>query len=107
MDALSKITAVSMETVAEQSDLGFPKAPSMAELDGLGSQLLDALGETKKNVNEKSLSIEETLKRVDNLSPGELLKVQFELAEITLQQELISKGVTKSTQNVDTLLKAQ
>ena len=107
MDALSKITAVSMESVAGQSDLGFPKAPSMVELDGLGAQLLDALGDTKKSVNEKSLSIEETLSRVDSLSPAELLKVQFELAEVTLQQELISKGVTKSTQNVDTLLKAQ
>ena len=107
MDALSKITAVSMETVAEQGDLSFPKVPSMAELDGLGAQLLDALGDTKKSVSETSLSIEQTLARVDNLSPGELLKVQFELAEITLQQELISKGVTKSTQNVDSLLKAQ
>lgn len=107
MDALSKITAVSMETVTEQGEFAFPKAPSMAEVDGLGAQLLDALGETKKTVNEKSSSIEDTLSRVDDLSPGELLKVQFELAEITLQQELISKGVTKSTQNVDTLLKAQ
>ena len=42
-----------------------------------------------------------------NAGPAELLKVQMQLQQVTMQQDLMGKVVAKSEQNIDQLLKGQ
>jgi type III secretion system YscI/HrpB-like protein len=42
-----------------------------------------------------------------NMGAADLLKVQMKLQQVTLQQDLMGKVVSKSEQNVDQLLKGQ
>lgn len=107
MEAINQITAVSMDSLQGQPDYALPSAPNLAEMEGLSAQFLDALGEMKTEVSTRADNIELTLNDLTDLSPQKLLQVQMELMQVTLQQELISKGVTKSTQNIETLIKAQ
>ncbi|WP_444917385.1 type III secretion system inner rod subunit SctI [Microbulbifer sp. JMSA003] len=72
----------------------------------LGDKFFQIISDTKEEIGAKTTEIESALS-VDEIAPVDLLRLQFEIAEITIQQELISKGISKSTQNVDTLLKAQ
>ncbi|WP_144393340.1 type III secretion system inner rod subunit SctI [Pleionea sediminis] len=107
MEPISEISQVTLnnDSLGEQTS-GSLDASINGETDSLGDRFLKMLGDTKQHIGEKSAEIQEAL-TVEHISPAELLKVQYELAEIAIQQELISKGVSKSTQNVDTLLKAQ
>ncbi len=108
MEAVGKIVSVSLDTLQEQADYTtLPSAPNMAEVEGLGDEFLDALGEVKMQVSERSHNITETIANLEVISPAQLLQLQLDLAQVTLQQELISKGVTKSTQNIETVIKAQ
>ena len=107
MEGLNQITAVSMDSLHTQQDYTLPSASSMADMEGLSAQFLDALGEMKSEVSSRAESIELTLSDLTDLSPQKLLHVQMELMQVTLQQELISKGISKTTQNVETLVKAQ
>lgn len=107
MDAINQITAVSMDSLQGQQDYTLPTAPSMAEMEGLSAQFLEALGEMKAEVSSRADNVELSLSNLTDLSPQKLLQVQMELMQVTLQQELISKGVTKTTQNVESLIKAQ
>lgn len=107
MEAVGKITAISLETLQEQTGYAIPNAPSMAEIEGLGAEFKETLSEVKTDISTKVSSIGESISSLENVTPSQLLKLQLELTQVTLQQELISKGVTKTTQNVDTLIKAQ
>jgi len=42
-----------------------------------------------------------------NVQPADLMKVQMKLQQVTLQQDLLGKVVSKSEQNIDQLLKGQ
>ena len=104
MEAINQITALSLDSMQH----GFAHESSViADRQGLSEQFMQTLGEVKAEVSEKSHQIELNLDQLDDLSPQRLLQVQIELMQVTLQQELISKGVSKTTQNVDTLIKAQ
>ena len=105
---VEQVTAVDLskfERNQESTQLQEPPSTS-PEQEDLKQQFLDAMGNAKSGISDKIEMIEKSFKN-DTLSPANLLKVQYELAQVTLQQELISKGVTKTTQNIDTLIKAQ
>ncbi|GLS24693.1 type III secretion system inner rod subunit SctI [Marinibactrum halimedae] len=113
MDAISGVPPVDVNSTFSQQenfspseDIGGPRDIAGGEDASLGDKFFQILSETKREINEKTSEIQSTLK-VDELTPMDLIRLQYEIAEITIQQELISKGVSKSTQNVDTLLKAQ
>ncbi len=113
MDAVSSVQSIALDTSLPRQD-SFAVNDNMALNDNvagieettLGDKFFQILSDTKQEINEKTTNIESSLK-VDEITPMDLIRLQYEIAEITIQQELISKGVSKSTQNVDTLLKAQ
>lgn len=43
----------------------------------------------------------------EQLTPQTLLKLQIEMSSMTMQYELVNKAVTRSTQNIDQLVKLQ
>lgn len=85
-------------------------APPVARPEtNLGDKVLDGIGRVKelhdKEVKEIS-EFEGVLKKTD-IQPAELLGMQMNLLKISLHGELIAKTASKSTQNLDTLLKTQ
>jgi type III secretion system YscI/HrpB-like protein len=46
-------------------------------------------------------------KAPDQLSLRDVLKLEYEFAVITLQIDVVGKGVQKAVQNIDTLVKMQ
>lgn len=107
MESINQITAVSMDSLHEQHDYALPSAPSMSEMEGLSAQFLDALGEMKSEISSSADSIQISMNDITDLSPQKLIHLQFELMQVTLQQDIIGKGINRITQNVESLIKAQ
>lgn len=81
-------------------------AGETSDTNGLGDSVVDELFDLKGSYNE---SLEQLNNRLGEgvESPADLMKIQFDLAKITMQQELLAKAAGKTTQNVETLIKAQ
>ncbi len=69
----------------------------VAKLDAVGSEFKENMAKAHTEMN----------KAPDQLSLRDLLKLEYEFAVITLQIDVVSKGVQKAVQNVDTLVKIQ
>ncbi len=69
----------------------------VAKLDAVGSEF-------KANMVRAH---EEMEKAPDQLSLRDILKLEYEFAVITLQIDVVGKGVQKAVQNMDTLVKMQ
>lgn len=84
--------------------------PTVAKPTGgaMGEMLvakLDAVGaEFKANMVRAHVEME---KAPDQLSLRDILKLEYEFAVITLQIDVVGKGVQKAVQNMDTLVKMQ
>ncbi|AZZ92388.1 EscI/YscI/HrpB family type III secretion system inner rod protein [Hahella sp. KA22] len=73
----------------------------------LGDKVLQGMQNVKSGYDQQVEAMQLTLNSADPLNMSDMLKLQMDLAQLTLQGELISKTVSKSTQNLDTLLKSQ
>lgn len=72
-----------------------------------GDKVLEGLQRLKSGYEHQFDAVEASLQKTDPLTLNEMMKIQLDLAKLTLQGELINKTVSKSTQNIDTLLKSQ
>lgn len=84
-----------------------PTNPKLAE-HAMGDVLvakLDAVGsEFKANMMRAHQEMD---KAPDQLSLRDVLKLEYEFSVITLQIDVVGKGVQKAVQNIDTLVKMQ
>jgi type III secretion system YscI/HrpB-like protein len=71
-----------------------------------GGKILDHMNNMRTGMQEAMSELQGTLAN-PNMGPADLLKVQMKLQQVTLQQDLMGKVVSKSEQNVDQLLKGQ
>jgi len=71
-----------------------------------GAKILDHMNGMRTGLQEALSGLQGTLAN-PNMSPAELVKVQLKLQQVTMQQELTGKVVSKSEQNIDQLLKGQ
>ncbi len=69
----------------------------VAKLDAVGSDFKANMVKAQEEMN----------KAPDQWSVRDVLKLEYELAIVSLQVDLISKGVQKAVQNIDTLVKIQ
>ena len=72
----------------------------------LGDKILDSMEKLKSSHDNQVEAINQSLK-VENISTQDILLLQLDLAKLHIQEELMAKTASKSTQNIDTLLKAQ
>ncbi|WP_038172609.1 type III secretion system inner rod subunit SctI [Vibrio pacinii] len=85
----------------------FEQAMSVVESDaGLEGGLLENISELKSNIDNAKSALQDNMQMIGD-NPAKLLEMQWALTRITFQEELIAKTVGKTTQNVETLLKAQ
>jgi type III secretion system YscI/HrpB-like protein len=96
-------TAVS----AEQA----PDIPPVEQVAGadqptLGERILDGLGQMQHDT-KAALDHAQTALNSGDLNAADMMRVQFELMQVTIQQDVTAKVAGKATQTVDTLLKNQ
>lgn len=106
MTAIESVVSVSLDSLGQHTSPELPHPSPMGASEELSEQFLNALGDMKSNMTEKVDSIN-TMFTGEELTPTQLMEAQHKLAQVTMQQELISKGVSKTIQNIDTLIKAQ
>ncbi len=90
----------SLEPIPPAQETGGTKVMGeviMARLDAIGS-------EYKTNVNQAYQALE---KSPQQISLQEMMKLQLDMAVVTLEIEVVGKGVQKAVQHVDTLAKLQ
>lgn len=73
----------------------------------MGDKILQGLQNMKSGYDEQIGAVQTSVSRSDPLNIRDMMQLQLDLAKLTLQGELINKTVSKSTQNLDTLLKSQ
>ncbi|WP_020405318.1 type III secretion system inner rod subunit SctI [Hahella ganghwensis] len=73
----------------------------------LGDKILRGLQSVKSGYDNQVGAVQESLESTDPLNINDMMAFQLDLAKLTLQGELINKTVSKSTQNLDALLKSQ
>lgn len=90
---------------ANESDVNqFQQA--MTSEDGLGKSIVSELVDMKDKFKGAVSNLEKAMSsRIDD--PSALMQMQWSLTRITMQEELIAKTAGKTTQNIETLIKAQ
>ena len=97
-----------MNGVAEQAGPEKPGAPTTMAVDERPEldHLLDKISETGEQMRASQEEIIGDLIERD-LEPTDLLRLQMELMQMQLQQDVISSGANKTSQGVATLFKNQ
>lgn len=90
--------------LAVQSALG-AQAASPATL---GSRILDSVQRTSTELSSRWQQVSATLDRSGHtLSVTDMLRIQTDLVQVSVQYELVGKAVAKSAQDVDSLVRIQ
>jgi hypothetical protein len=95
------------DRAGSHQDSGRHSSPASASL---GDAILSALSNATDGVSSSWRQVQEGLAlppKGTSLSPGELLLYTEKMRIWGLQTEIISKGISKATQDVDQLLKPQ
>ena len=81
-------------------------APSLTGADTLGNQILSALQSAS---SQYAKAWHDTKTRLDGVthqeSISDMLRLQSDMLQMSVQYELVGKAVARSTQNVDTLVR--
>lgn len=72
----------------------------------MGTSILEGMQQLKIGYDEKVNAINDAV-TVGQLTVQDVMKLQLEIAKLQMQEELMAKTASKTTQNVDTLLKSQ
>lgn len=73
----------------------------------MGDNILSGMQGLSNDFQQSVKAVSAVLTDGANLNVAELLKVQVALMQISVQYELIGKAVSRSTQNLDQLVKVQ
>jgi type III secretion system YscI/HrpB-like protein len=77
----------------------------------LGERILSTVDAMRVHYRETLQKVDTTLTTHaqvgESMPVGDMMRVMFEVTRLTLQEEMLSKLVGKSSQNLDTLLKGQ
>lgn len=93
-------TGVAAGVAGVSTALAAPVSPT------LGSQILSGLNGVAGDVSDKWKGIAQSLDGLaKHATVSDMLRVQTELLQVSIQYELVGKAVARSTQNIDTLVR--
>lgn len=92
--------------VAENQGVAPVQVAGAAQSDGLGKTILDGLDKMRDS-RARHMDNIQNLAGKETMSVQDMYRLQFELAQITLQQDLTVKAADKANQGVQTLFKNQ
>jgi len=72
-----------------------------------GNKILESVHRMRSGLQAEIAQLNTMLSKSDFGSPADMLRVQAQLQQVTMQQDLLGKVVSKSEQNIETLLKGQ
>jgi len=72
----------------------------------MDNRILEGMQKLKSGYDEKVSAINDAV-NIGQLTVQDVMKLQLEIAKLQMQEELMAKTASKTTQNVDTLLKSQ
>ena len=73
----------------------------------LGDRILNGLGQLNDSTRDAVAKVDAAVGPTGDISPAELIKAQYALMQVSLQQDVTAKAAGKATQTLDTLLKNQ
>jgi len=83
-------------------------APSSSAPPTMGAQILQSLQSTAGEFSQKWQNISTRFDQVNELpTVVDMLRLQTDLLQVAVQYELVGKGVARTTQNVDSIVKMQ
>ena len=99
-----------VKEVEASDEAVFMKAPvplvADAQQANLGERILDGIQNMKQHHAAEVGAINKAFETPE-LDMQQLLKLQLDLTRLTMQEDLLAKTASKSTQNLDSLLKTQ
>lgn len=102
MAAPGSSTEVVPVTLTDASVLVAP-----AQTATMGDQILNGLQNVASELKQSINDVSTALKPGVDLSVSDLLRAQMGLMQVSVTYELVGKGISKSTQNLDQLVKLQ
>jgi type III secretion system YscI/HrpB-like protein len=115
-DDVQKLQAALNQPPAEaQAANGAASAQGVEQVNGAeamdqtnpGARLLKSVDNMRTGLQDAMKELTDVLANTDQLAPSDMLRAQMRFQQISMQQDLMSKVVSKSEQNVDQLLKGQ
>lgn len=103
--AESSASAPVDDKAVDAFEQAFADTGDSSSSNNIGQGLVEKAGELRESYNSKVEAINESMMNVT--SPAELLKLNWQISSLTLQQDLLAKTAGKSNQNLETLLKMQ
>jgi len=82
------------------------EAATGTEKATLGDRILDGLGQVQHDTKAALDHVQSTLNSGD-INAADMMRAQYELMQVSIQQDVTAKVVGKATQTVDTFLKNQ
>lgn len=105
-DIMSAAAPTQAASPAVPAGLSVSVMASVAEPAGLGNTILAGLQSIPSEYSKKWRNVKSSLDEVSrNPSAGTMLTVQMGLLEMSVLYELVGKGISRSTQNIDTLVR--
>lgn len=94
------------QTAAASSSL--PPAPALSADASVGDRILNGMHKVSEDFRHSFDSVNKMLDATgNNLNVREMLKLQLQLTQVTFQFDMVGKAVSRSTQNLDQLVRVQ
>lgn len=73
----------------------------------IGDRILSGMQSLSSDVQQSWQTVKTALDNPGNMTTAEMLKLQMGLTQMSIQYDLVGKAISRSTQNLDQLLKMQ
>ena len=100
----SPLTAVGAEATLP---VVTPPAQASGIPPSLGDRILSGMNGVSSDLQGAWKTIASTLETDHGLNAQEMLKLQLHLSQVSLQYDLVGKAISRSTQNIDQLVRVQ
>ena len=106
-NAMATDPTKSPSSAGAASGLATPAAIAAASPDvSLGDRILNTLETSSTRIRSAWAEADQALRRPD-MQMTDMLRLQMTVLEASIQYDLLSKGISKSTQNLDQILRTQ
>ena len=94
-----------IELVPPNTAIQTPVAP--AQNVSIGDRILSGMQGLSGDMQQSWSTVKNALENSSNMTTADMLKLQMGLTQMSIQYDLVGKAISRSTQNLDQLLKMQ
>jgi type III secretion protein I len=101
----SEVMSAQPTAIADAIDKAYPALPATGGT--LGESILSGLQNLSSDFRASWQAVNTALDAGPSMTTSELLKMQMGLTQMSIQYDLVGKAISRSTQNLDQLVKLQ